>query len=245
MSSEILAVYQDVATVAAIVIFLFAAFRAVTIVRSLVNRFYRRRAYAIGIFGILSAINLAIPPSWMIKGMPVDDMSYGLILLFLFALLDTTIMVSLDTDFFHRNTLRWRQARLVAYPLMVALTIVTSAGGLLIIIGYLPQNYQSTGIGFAIQVVSAVVFLPSLVYAILTATVSARRISDATLKRFMMFLGILVLLYVVNTLIWTLITKEITPLLTVLYAYVAYRMVMSMSPVGKLQEAVATETRPR
>ena len=58
----------------------------------------------------------------------------------------------------------------------------------------------------------------------------------------MQYLGILVFLYLVNTLIWTLITMAVTPFLEVLYAYVTYRMVMSLSPVGKLRLPVEVKT---
>jgi len=238
MSIEVLPALQGIATVAAMVIFLFAAFRAVTIGRALVNRVYRTRAYVTGIFGLLTAVNYAIPSSWVIDGMPVADMSYGLVLLFLFVLLDATILVSLDTDFFHRNTLRWRQVRLVAYPLSVGITAVTSVGGLLIIGGYLPSNYNSTLNGEIILGAGALILGFSLVCSLLTATITARRCSDTTLRRFMQYLGILVFLYLVNTLIWTLITMAVTPFLQILYAYVTYRMVMSLSPVGKVQKAV-------
>jgi len=238
MSSEVLPALQGIATVAAMVIFLFAALRAVAIGRALVNRVYRTRAYVMGIFGVLTAVNYAIPPSWVIAGMPVADMPYGLVLLFLFILLDTTILVSLDSDFFHRNTLRWRQVRLVAYPLSVGITAVTTVGGLLIIGGYLPSNYNGTQAGEIILGAGALILGFSLVSSLLTATITARRCSDTTLRRFMQYLGILVFLYLVNTLIWTLITMAVTPFLQVLYAYVTYRMVMSLSPVGKVQVAV-------
>ena len=238
MSSEVLPALQGIATVAAMVIFLFAALRAVAIGRALVNRVYRTRAYVMGIFGVLTAVNYAIPPSWVIAGMPVADMPYGLVLLFLFILLDTTILVSLDSDFFHRNTLRWRQVRLVAYPLSVGITAVTTVGGLLIIGGYLPSNYNGTQAGEIILGAGVLILGFSLVSSLLTATITARRCSDTTLRRFMQYLGILVFLYLVNTLIWTLITMAVTPFLQVLYAYVTYRMVMSLSPVGKVQVAV-------
>jgi hypothetical protein len=145
-------------------------------------------------------------------------------------------MVSLDTDFFHRNTLRWRQVRLVAYPMVVAIEIYAEASN------YLPSNFLSTPLGEALLVVVLAIFAFVFLYSTLTAIVSARRCPDVPLKRFMEYLGILLLLFLVNTLLYVLVTEVVAPFLFIIFGYVIYRMAMSLSPVGKVQKSAEATT---
>jgi len=232
MSSEILPVLQGIAEAVTVAIFLFAAFRAVTIGRALVNRVYRNRAYVTGIFAILVVCNLLVPDSWTIVGIPFYALTYFLFLAFIFVLIDSTILVSLETDFFHRNTLRWRQVRLVAYPMILAIEVEAE------VTNYLPSNFLSAMVGEVLLVVVLAVFVFVSVYSILTAIVSARRSSDMPLRRFLKYTGILVLLFLVNTLIYVLVTEAVAPFLFIIFGYVTYQMAMSLSPVGKLQKAI-------
>ena len=236
MSSEILSVLGNIARVVAAAIFLFAALRAVTIGRALVNRVYRNRAYITGAFAVLVVANQLIPDSWTIVGIPFYALTYFLFLAFVFVLVDITIMVSLDTDFFHRNTLRWRQVRLVAYPMVVAIEIYAEASN------YLPSNFLSTPLGEALLVVVLAIFAFVFLYSTLTAIVSARRCPDVPLKRFMEYLGILLLLFLVNTLLYVLVTEVVAPFLFIIFGYVIYRMAMSLSPVGKVQKSAEATT---
>jgi hypothetical protein len=230
MSSDILPVLQGIAEIVAVVIFLFAAFRAVTIGRALVNRVHQNRAYVTAIFAIIAVAGQLVPSSWVVV-IPIYNFFFAII----FVLVDTTILVSLDTDFFHRNTLRWRQVRLVAYLIIVAIEIGA------FVTNYLP-NFLYTLVGeiYLAAVIALGTFVS--VYSTLTAIVSARRSSDIPLRRFMEYTGILLLLYLVNTLIYVLVTEAIAPFLLIVFGYVTYQMAMSLSPVGKIQKGVEATT---
>jgi hypothetical protein len=238
MPSEILPIAQGIAQVVVVAIFLFAAFRAVSIGRALVNRVYRNRAYVTGVFAILVVANQLVPDSWTILGVPFYTLTYFLFLAFVFVLVDSTILVSLAIDFFHRNTLRWRQVRLVAYPLIITIEIAVWVNN------YLPSNFLSTGLGEIETVVllafAAFVFVSSA----LTAIVSARRSADIPLRRFMKYTAILLLLLLLNTFVYVLVTVAIAPFLFIVFAYVTYRMAMSLSLVGKVQKTVEAASQP-
>jgi len=236
MSSEILPVLQGIAEAVTVAIFLFAAFRAVTIGRALVNRVYRNRAYVTGIF----AIFLAVASLVAVVSVSWSGSVYGFEPVFIFVLLDTTILVSLDTDFFHRNTLRWRQVRLVAYAAIVAFLAVGEV--IPNIASSIPSYCASatcpTTVGEIAMVVDAASLFFALVYVLLTALVSARRSSDMPLRRFLEYTGILLFFYLVNTLIFGLVTQAISPFFFVVFAYVMYRMAMSLSPVARVEKEI-------
>ncbi len=237
MSSEILPVLQSIAYVVSGAIFLFAAFRAVTIGRALVKRVYRTRAYVTGIFSIfLAVVSLVAVVSvyWSAYAYPFE-------LVFIFVFLDSTILVSLDTDFFHRNTLRWRQVRFVGYSAMALICVVNGLGD------FLPTYYKSlfyvqvspaqfTPLGEIVSAVEVASIIFVFIYVFSTALVSARRSSDMPLRRFLEYTGILLFLYLVNTLIAGLVTRAIAPFFFVIFAYVMYRMAMSLSPVGRVKK---------
>ena len=241
MSGDILLVIQDIAFVVAAAVFLFAASRAVTIGRALVRRVYRNRAYVAGAFAVFLAVVSLLPVYW-------SENAYLFELIFVFVLLDSTILVSLDTDFFHRNTLRWRQGRLVGYSMMAYLLVASY------FLNFPPTSYiqslfivqvsplQLTPLGEIVFAVEGACLFFALTYVLLTAVVSARRSSDMILRKFLEYTGLLLFFYLVNTVIWTFITQAISPFFFVVFAYVTYRMAMSLSPVGKIQKAVEATT---
>lgn len=215
--SDFINIYEDVAQVIALAVFAFAAFRAITIGRALVNRVYKSRAYFVGALAISGLIGILFPPSSL----------YFVLLFIVFILVDSAILVALDTDFFHRNTLRWKQIRLAVYALFVAVLIYTLS----------PDNVVNSlpGIVFDLVVAS---FLFIFVYTAGAAVVSARRTSDKPLKRFVALAGLLILGYLVNTLLFVFVSELFTPVLLIIFAYIIYLMAMSLSPVGKVEKEI-------
>ncbi len=220
LASEVINIAEDAANVIAIVIFGFAAFRAFTIGRVLVNRVYRNRAYFMGVFAIIVIVSLIPIPATIGK-------IYFPFLFVFFIMVDSTILAALDTDFFHRNTLRWRQIRLVLYPLFVAFLAYA----------FLPSNATNSLPGIVLDVVVAT-FLFIFVYTTATAVVSARRTPDRPLRRFMALSGLFLFGFIVNTLIFSFISKGFSFFLFVVFAYITYRMAMSLSPVGKVEKEI-------
>ncbi len=220
LASEVINIAEDAANVIAIVIFGFAAFRAFTIGRVLVNRVYRNRAYFMGVFAIIVIVSLIPIPA------TAGELYFPFLFVF-FIMVDSTILAALDTDFFHRNTLRWRQIRLVLYPLFVAFLAYA----------FLPSNATNTLPGIVLDVVVAT-FLFIFVYTTATAVVSARRTPDRPLRRFMALSGLFLFGFIVNTLIFSFISKGFSFFLFIVFAYITYRMAMSLSPVGKVEKEI-------
>lgn len=142
-------------------------------------------------------------------------------------MVDCAILAALETDFFHRNTLRWKQIRLIVYPLLVADVIYT----------ILPSSVQSS-LPEVVFLAVTISFIFNFLYTAVTAVVSARRTSDKPLRRFIMFAGLYLLGFLVNTLLFVFVTELTTPILLVLFAYITYRMAMSLSPVGKVEKEI-------
>jgi hypothetical protein len=222
--SEVVNIAYYVALAIAVVIFAFAAFRAFTIGSALVNRVYRNRAYFMGVFAVTVIVSfLLIPVSFLIPG----ELYFPLLFVF-FIIVDSTILAALDTDFFHRNTLRWKQIRMVAYPLFV----------LLVINSILPPsvpNLLSSGIGFDFV---AIAFIFIFVYTSATAVVSARRTPDKPLRRFIALAGLFLLGLLVNTLVFVFVSEVFSAFLYIVFAYISYHMAMSLSPVGKVEKEI-------
>ncbi len=187
------------------------------------NRVYRNRAFFTAALAILEAVSAPIGQSGNV---------YLILLIIMFVMVDITILVALDTDFFHRNTLRWRQIRLVAYGLLVIAIILSGITGQITAI--LPH---------ALFAFSAVPFTDAFVvfifaYTTATAVVSARRTPDKPLKRFMVLAGLFLFGLLINTLVYTLVTEVFSPFFFIVFAYITYRMAMSLSPMGKVEKEI-------
>ncbi len=196
--SDVINIASDVALVIYIVVFGFAALRALSIGRALVNRVYRNRTYFTGAFAIIAvAGNL----------LGIEPQLYLLNLFFFFILIDTAILVALEMDFFHRNTLRWKQIRLVGYVVFLVnetISVIETVGPLTGVITPSTAQYLETG---PLTTVSGVCLLIVLAYTTATAVVSARRTPDKPLRRFIVLAGLLIFIFLVNTVVFGFVTK--------------------------------------
>ncbi len=227
--SEIINVVDNVGLYIAAVIFAVAAFRAITIGRALVIRVYRTQAYFTAALAILEAGSILLNQS---------DKAYAFLLVIMFVLVDVTILVALQMDFFHRNTLRWKQVRLVAYGLLVATFILTG------ITGNASHGHITGGLSFlnALYTFSGTIYIAYafivfiFAYPTAAAVVSARRTPDKPLRRFMALAGLFLFGLLINTLVFTLVTVVFSPFFFIAFAYITYRMAMSLSPVGRVKK---------
>jgi hypothetical protein len=171
-----------------------------------------------------------------VDGLPLYEVSYFALILFVLAVIDSTILVTLDMDFFHRNTLRWRQIRYIAYTIYLADIAIL----FLVTMNLIPQFQQG-----GIIVIGS--FYVVLAYAVATLLIGARRTPDKPLKRFVELAGILLLGFIINTLInnYTYIdaVDVFNDFLGVSIAYVTYLMVMSLSPTGKVDKGEFVVTK--
>jgi hypothetical protein len=230
--SDVISLAENVARVIATVVFVFAAFRAFTIGRAQVNRVYRNRAFFTGVFA------LVLSSSGILSLTPVGDDLYATVLFVLFVLFDTTILVALERDFFHRNTLRWKPLRYVGYALLGFEGIGGPILEIALLLGWITQSTMQSITNSTANLVLFLSGLSFLGYAIGAAVVSARRTSDKTLKKFVVFAGLLILAYVVNSLLFLFVSQVFGIFDLVVYAYITYLMAMSLSPVGKVEKEI-------
>ena len=241
MSSEIVPIIDNLTQIVAIGIFLFAVFRALMIGRSLVNRVYRNRAFFLATLLSFVVVQSLVPDSWAIAGVPLYVISYFLLLLFTLVFIDNTILVALDMDFFHRNTLRWKQGRLIAYPVF----IIDLA--LILTVFYLKS--LSSEPAWALAIINSnlkplviISWVLVFVYSGVVVIVAARRTPDKPMRRFLALGGLLIFSFLVTTFIskYTSITSVdiFNDFLGVAMAYVSYLMVVSLSPTGKVEREI-------
>jgi hypothetical protein len=229
MPSDIIPFIDSATEIIGIVIYLFAIFRAITIGRALVNRVYRDRAYFVGALIVFVIAQSFVPDNWVFFGFYAYQVTYFALLFFILVLIDNTVLVGLDMDFFHRNTLRWRQTRFVAYLIFIVDVVLL----LIALNGYLPASPRG---GLLVLGSFVVVFI----YAAATLVVTALRTPDRPIRRFLMFAGLLIAGFLVSTLInnYTYIDSVdvFDDLLGIGLAYVNYLMVMSLSPMSKIKK---------
>jgi hypothetical protein len=210
----------------------FTAYRGAAMARGFVKGLYRSRAYWVVALSLAILINdatghLPYIGNYLLANIPLDFVSIPLLILVVYTFADRTILVALDLDFFHRNTLHWRQFRLVAYPLLygeVALVFLENNG--------FPQlDPLATGTTFL------VLFVLIFGYTLITVIFSARRTSDTVFKRHMLLLGLAFAIGIIALTNGFILSSDILDDLTALVgAYVWYRAAMTLTIVSKVPE---------
>lgn len=224
-------------------VFVAAAFRAIQLGRAFVNRDYRALAnlmallnVALLVVGLLVYLqlyfNASAAPIWI-------DRINAVFVIVGFNFLDRTALVFMETDFFHRDSLHWRRARKSAY---VAFFLLLAAGFISLLV--------LSEISFAIISIILVAVFPFIGYLLAVLVVSGRRSPDVIVKRFMRLLSFALLIFLAGALfnnpflrIWI-----VHDVITLIGAYVFYRAVTSLSPLGRARASeiqVATEVTAR
>ena len=224
-------------TVIAPAILLLAAYRGLTIGRGLTSRVYRNRAFWIAALCIGDVLQSLVPDNWMLGQLPLFELTFFALVFVVFIFIDSTILVTLEMDFFHRNTLRWRQMRLVIYSYFL---VFGAAAGIVTYLGVAISGPESLFAGLAIALYG---------YSVITLIVSALRTPDRTLRRHILLLGVVILISAVTTFTFndTSIPAVdiLDDVLAVLANSVIYLAVMALSPVGRVEkDAGEAVTRP-
>jgi hypothetical protein len=236
MSIDIVSLIDNASYYGALAILLFAAYRGFTIGRALPSRVYRNRAFWIAVLCVAIFFQDQIPDGIMVGGgLPLFQLTFFIELFVLFVFIDSTALVALELDFFHRNTLRWRKLRPVFYPLALigetTLLLITYASGL-------PSPPSWATAFFVKPLVGA--FFVIFGYAVVAMVVAARRTQDRTLRRHVMLLGLFFATFIATTFMFNftsiLLVDLLNDLLVVLGYYAFYRAVMSLSPVGRVEK---------
>lgn len=225
MSIDVVSIIDNSASLLNVAILLLAAFRGFEIGRKFVSRVYRNRAFWIA--GVCIALVLqgstGYDPSLnntLIGGLPLFEITFFVLFFVIFVFIDSTILVTLEMDFFHRNTLRWKQIRRPFYLVGLALFALI----------FLPGN----------PLTFAAFILVPLPYSVVALFIGARRTPDRTLKRHITLLGFVVIAFLVMTFIFNhtsiLWVDLLDDFLTVLFPYLLYRAVMTLSPVSHIEK---------
>ena len=141
-----------------------------------------------------------------------------------FAFIDSVILVAMEMDFFHRDTLHWRRLRVPAYVVvLVAIFFPTTSNSPL----------------FTIAAFLAALF--PFVYSITVLIVASRRTPDRTMKRHTRLLGYAFSMYVVSVLVFQIpiYGNLISDLFLIIFAYLIYLATMSLSPMSRIEKTIA------
>ena len=204
---------------------------------------YRNRAFWTAAILIYSV--LITPLSFVIirSGVSVVDailnaIPFGVFLALIYIFVDRTVLAAMQTDFFHRDTLRWKQGRKPAFViLLVSLMWGLPASNL--------GDNQSILLAVSTFLAVATVFL-ILGYSTASLIVSSVRTQDKTMKRFIKLLGLALGLFLVqiatsgdlgNSFLFVALISDFA---NVGGAYVLYRVAVSLSPLRRIVEENST-----
>lgn len=236
ISSDAVSVALELCRLAGAIIIALASYRAYLIGGSLVGRVYRNRAYwlsALCAGGFLTSVTGLIP---LLASDGISFLFLIILAFFVFAFLDSTILVELDLDLFHRNTLRWRQLRMPFYALVAVFVLV------LIVLFALPSKVNIPAwLLDALYLLLGIVAVTYL-YSIAALVVGEKRTWDKTLKYHVRWLALAIIVFLVVFLNdFTLSSDVLNALGSLLAVYLLYRAVMSLSLLGRIKKEVRTE----
>lgn len=214
--------------------FLFmAAYQSYIVRRIMASRIYRSRALWTGgtalavspfgvliIMGELGVLGLDYSPFSTPQNIQVLSAFLSLSVvdsLLLFGLIDSTIGVARELDFFHTDTLRWKRGRMVAWPIVLAGAI---AGG----IGSGQLQYALGG---------ALLGVP-FAYGGLVLVKSAPLLHDETMRGYLKWLGLIVVGLVAEVITGSIFANLNFPL--VFFSYSFYRAAKSLSVRSHLEK---------
>jgi len=232
--------------VVALVLTVFALYRAIEFRRLLVGRVYRNRANWTAVF-LLATLFFYLDSSGQVPYLSLDGgvPGFAVIAVALNLFVDSSIRAAQETDFFHRDTFRWQ---VFGKPAVIAMICSVAIVGLVIVAeGF--ASIATWGLtsdsplwvdlgGFQYFAVLGVV----LVYGAVSLVTAARRTEDHTMRRFVRMLGLSLLGFVIFFTIWIPLayfgndaSNIGSELFLIVAGYYLYMAVMSFSPVGRVE----------
>jgi hypothetical protein len=201
---------------------IFAAYRAFALGRALVVPSYRMRALWFGVLDVSIVVYIAlylasavfsIVPFWL------NDVITTLLGVIFFVWIDRTIEVTLGQDYFHRNTLRWRQLRKL---------FLVGAGVTLIESGI---AYAFTSSAYSpLYLASIVLYTLTLGYAGAVLTVGAFRTTDIATKTHLRWIALTLVAIILANFLPYALSVTIVDVIT----YFFYRASRSLYLMGHL-----------
>lgn len=162
-------------------------------------------------------------------------------LIFVFvAYADRSVLVAMETDFFHRDTLSWLRVRWPAAIFIFSFVTALIIGGFI-----LTPAEQSSFLGTLFNDLFFLVLAAILAYLAAALIIGARRSADRTLRRSILLLGLALGTLVLSIVVTTPLTPGTLPYVIlnqgtgVVGIYLIYKSVMSLSPLGRVEKGDA------
>lgn len=228
------------ATALIIGILVLGIYRALEMRRGFVRGAYRSRATwstFLMVVIITSQVANYSPDSGILSLLGI--VPFVALLVVIFAYADRSVLVAIDTDFFHRDTLAYHRVRWPAAIAFAASFIVVAGGGVI-----LSPAQQSSVLGEILNDLFYVALVGILGYLTAALIVGARRSADRTLRRSILLLGLALSTLVFSIVVTNPLTPNSLPYVIVnqgtgiIGIYLIYRSVMSLSPLGRVEKNV-------
>jgi hypothetical protein len=242
MLSDIFNLVGELALLVSLGIFFFATYRAVQIGRVLMRGVYRSRAFWSA--GTMTVIIISTLVGYLPSAIAVSGFLDVLGLIVFFTFVDSSVRVAQDMDFFHRSTLSWQRLRKPFYILLFASAAIALWAGYLAS----PDTLLAMVGGAQFYLVIG----PLYVYSAAALFLGARKTPDRTMRRFVKTLGLALACVAIYLTIWIPFTpfsvtvQDLGAMISYFFvpaaAYFLYLAVMSLSPVGRVEEEVDATT---
>jgi hypothetical protein len=217
-------------------------YRALGMRRAFVNGYYRSRATWSTLLMLVINITMVsnfipTPNSGVLSA--IGFVPFIALILVILAYADRSVLVAMETDFFHRNTLGWRRARLPVYVIYVAFAVPE-----FVVSAVVTPAELASPLGDAFNTVFFVVVVIILAYATAGMIIGARRSADRALRRSILLLGLALSTLVLSIVVTFPLTEGTLPFVivnqgtAVVGIYLIYRSVMSLTLLGKVEKGV-------
>jgi hypothetical protein len=231
MSSDPFIILGDLLAIVSGCVFAYAGYKAYSFRRALVGQVYRKRAFWTGTLAILTIPYgvLLIPLSY------VFDLPFVGILLLVdyyvfvsvigFFVLDSTIVVTRELDFFHRDTLHWKVVRKYAWVIFLF-----GAINIALPLGLLPN--------FVTSLIAIVVWPAPLAYFGIVLAVSSLRTKDRSIRAYAKWVGLFAAAFAI---VFALPPEILFPSIlgTVIGSFFFYRATMALSPLSRIVKEIS------
>lgn len=239
MSVDLVDIVSVGATVLVVAILAVGIFRTLEMRRVFVNGAYRSRAtwsaFLMLVILILMLTNFINFPSSGILSF-LGALPFLALIFTIFAYSDGSVLSTIETDFFHRNTLGWLRVRWPATIVIIVFVIVVLISSAIPNLTVAEQFWVDNLVNlffFAIAVFIA--------YAAAALIVGARRSSDRTLRRSILLLGLALSTLALSLIVTSFLDEGTLPYVivnkgtAVAGIYLIYLSVMALSPIAKIE----------
>jgi hypothetical protein len=248
MSVDVAGAINVVSTLVIIGILLVGIFRALEMRRAFVKGAYRSRATWSTLLMLViipsMAENFVNVPNFGLLSL-LGFLPFIALVLVIFAYADRSVLVAIETDFFHRDTLGWLRARWPIAIFLISTMAVEVVGGLV-----LTPAAQNSFLGDVLNGLFFVSLAPILGYATAALIVGARRSADRTLRRSILLFGLALSTLVISIVVSAPFASGTLPYVIVnqgtgiVGIYLIYRSMMSLSPLGRVEKQFSVTSKP-